>query len=138
MNTGYYSFAAVALVPLPSKVWTPVHTIDSLPEGPTILNVQLYGRLPAVRPKDIMIRWVRRPELPNPDRTARHPVVVGTLTDWSCDHGGPLEFIDPLVDLPFRLEMYHNAVSSWSLSTVIVKALNPGEYIAQRIKAALE
>jgi hypothetical protein len=133
MNTGYHSSVeSPSAIPVPTKTWTTLYTFTDLPKGPTILHGQLYATLPNPYPRNILARLLR---VETNDPTARTHLTVGLMGSWSATYTAMM-FIDD--ERTLALQLYQDSTAPLVITTNIEKALNPGEYIAQRIKVAVE
>lgn len=111
--------------------WETIAVITDLSDGPSVLNAQMYAKLPTTktdRPTDIQTRWLR----PGGDATAREIHPIGAYTTWADERCG-IETIQQS-DLPLRLQMRQNGKTTIKVDTLITKMFAPAAYIAARIE----
>ena len=133
-STGYHSESNKSLaIKVPKgSVWTTIAVIDDLAEGPTIINPQMYGTLPTVRPKDIEFQMIRDGAVGEDERTtAGGTLPIGSKAAWRFSGYSFLEFVDK-DNLPFLLQLRQNGGGDMTVTTVIEKAHDPAAYIAAR------
>ena len=106
--------------------WVTLYAWNSLPDGPTVLEVEIAAELGKTRPSDIQTRLLR----PGGDPTKRHTHPIGTIKSWAAVLTY-LEFISP-PDLPIKVQVWQKN-GAMSVVKIIAKAFNPAAYIAQRI-----
>lgn len=131
MTKGWYTSVDKGQpVSCPSGEWTTIERIEpgALSEGPSAISAEMYGTLPATKPKDIRTQWVRH----GTDVTKRQGHVVGTLKAWASVTT-VLESISE-ADLPMELQFYQNGGSAMSVTSDIVKVLAPAAYVAGRVE----
>lgn len=136
-TSGYLSVADKTSQSIAANTWTPLTfnglTRFDLPEGPTVLNAQLYGSPGSTRPKRILVRFQRYLPDGTTDPTAQEVYAIAPSGSWSCSATN-LTFTE--ADTPIGVDLFSDA--PLSLSTRIFKALNPSEYAARRLLPAQE
>jgi hypothetical protein len=113
--------------------WSDVYRFvkGSLPVGPIVLELEIAGVHPQLRPKDLLSRFVR----PGQDETKRKSHPVGSLKRWS-DAIVYVEYINE-TDLPLDFTMWQNGGGVFIVEKLIWKPFSVGEYIAGRISTTV-
>jgi hypothetical protein len=114
--------------------WSDVYRFPkgSLPVGPIVLELEIAGVHPSLRPKDLLSRLVRV----GGDETKRKAHPVGSVKRWS-DVVTYVEYINE-TDLPMTFQMWQNSPNGlFIVEKLIWKPFSVGEYIAGRISTAV-
>lgn len=106
--------------------WVTLYSWDSLPDGPTILEVEIAAELGKTRPTNIQTRLLR----PGGDPTKRHTHPVGTIKSFASVLSY-LEFVSE-ADLPIKVQVWQKA-GQMTVVKVVAKALTPAAYIAGKL-----